>query len=711
MTVSRSKKAAPTRAKSTSTAKGKKMEPTETVKETAAKSSGAQKPQAEAPVDTSSPYIPNPNFKGAPHHPHHYGPQGHYTGQGPQQGYQQAYQQPHQYPGEGMDKSEAPAIKSLDDILRPPTSLTGEGDELVAYKEVITTIFNDDSKLSKMIGSDYHVLSVGRTETGLSIDAITLAHTIDKKAYVYTLIIGGSTGDQPMTRTESVYGRTHGCALTPGELYDAEFYGGLVGVVVEHSLPNHEILECGYAVIPASIRPEQKSVLRKMVGNATIAIENFISRGEEDGVITAGSLRALGGISARPRYTKDDLIGTNGLPNRSDVEITLSSSGFRGNPYSPQYFNRNTRAESGIVKLSAYMDLFRNDPYQRPVQPNYPDPYGYQYGGMQQTQMLPYQPQLIVSAIEQARGTHGISLESVLLGLASLEMLYHNSSWMQCFKAPYTGNNLHDIGSLGLEYNVAQVEDYKPHRINTASDQFTDRDLFDYMSSVCSREPVLSIDIEEGGTHRWVMLPFVKSANSAFNQQEAYEGDMEIIEAANNLTNGHFSEFWGQGQMIAKPEVVRVHTGTVQDSNGAIRDIREVDYLCVLDSSAEGGDLSTIEAWDGSYVDHPRNPEIVRLETREKIIANTFQSYEITGMARRVSINQAFIRALSAALYKAGVPIMADANHNQFNQQNRMYRDYSGFHGQQPYMGGDQGFQYYNQQQPYVSNHPRARTV
>jgi hypothetical protein len=259
-------------------------------------------------------------------------------------------------------------------------------------------------------------------------------------------------------------------------------------------------------------------------------------------------------------------------------------------------------------------------------------------------------------------------MELQLLALAQATLVSQNWIWAGVFRPNHdiTGMDLRDIGAIGYEINLGDQESGgKPTRIDTKSNDFDIHALYQFIAMNIHPDVIYSMDIVEGGDLSWVQETLIETTNGGAVGESA---TASIFDAANKLTNGWFSHYFPKdGTPLIVNANNRVHIGYYKERDGSLHDIRDIDYLAVLNLSGKT-DLNTVASWGESF-DNDTIPLEIRLETRMNILKQVLSNnFTLKGYARRIMFNPRFLNALNAACHHAGLVIRPQNMIHEFAQ-------------------------------------------
>lgn len=417
---------------------------------------------------------------------------------------------------------------------------------------------------------------------------------------------------------------------------------------------NVKIVDTGCTVIPEEVVNDDINILRKMLSDGIEACEGAI-RGlqtRERAPLTVKAIRQNNRVEAHFDFKPEPEYTSSGLPIRSDMNLIMTARADNGG--NAQDHNQGDNIV--LSSLSGYVNLIPCAPQQQPINPYMP-----------QAPQPSYIPQLIITNLDTSLT---VSFETQLLALASAAMFNKEMLWSQVFERRMVrGVNTRDIGAIGLELpHLTQSDPAQqvPRRIDTQSDQFDNMALIRLLSQAVTPNLVYSMDVAEAGQNTWLQWAFVAAAG---NDEYADYSRSAIITAADYLTEGKFSEVFGNNRDICIDEGTRLHTGYYVDQNRQTRNIDDIDYLAVLNLQGEH-DMGVVAEWEKTF--NPAIPTDIRLEQRDRLLkALLGESVQFKGAARRITFYPAFIEALATAVDKAGLQVQPSNLRIENNSQLR----------------------------------------
>ncbi len=449
---------------------------------------------------------------------------------------------------------------------------------------------------------------------------------------VYTLLVEGSTG-RLNTRTINMGGQQVEIDTVAGDVFVTnDFMWNKVQETVQAAYGRRMlVMDAGTMVLPTELDPEDEEHLRRVLFNSTQACFTVMANqigGKEEPFSVDWVNSSSDTLVARLDYNPGQAETATGEPVRSDVRITLQGT------LSGQNSQAGFEQVRELSSVDGYIDLV----YAPPQQQAFNQPPITQH----------YYPRFVITRADTE--IDAVTMELQLLALSTTTLLSRNHAWAGVFRPrPVKGVDLRDIGAIGYEVNFTGDQNAKPEYIDTKSNDFDLNALYQFVSMAINDGLIYSMDVEEVGELSWIHQAFLAEAN---NNRDAHQ---MILDAANNLTMGHFGQIY-QGGQICVDDNNRVHLGHYTDENGQRRDLRDIDYLALLNLAGKN-DPNVVVEW-GNTFDQTDVPMEIRLEKRAKILkAMLGSSLVIKGYARRITFNPAFLEALNLACAKAGLSI------------------------------------------------------
>lgn len=394
-------------------------------------------------------------------------------------------------------------------------------------------------------------------------------------------------------------------------------------------------------VVPRNFDPEDKRKLQQLALNAGMACKTeLVTRTPGWSDFNLGMNQRDSTLVINQAFNHQQIEDAVGNPMRSDVLITFSSQKNREQGQQNQGLINTGDREAKVSEVSGFIDLV-----WAPAQPQ--NQMGYYTPAAVATQK--YVARLVLTNLSS---NFAFTPSSMLLSLGTALTLRDDNNWMQSFRPVQTGRDIdmHDLGAMNIEANLANEPTPFGTRINTKADTFRLEDMGRFIASLIQAGLLFSLDCPENGPQSWYTSIFAAASNGS---TAAYDG---IYEAAQDLTNGGFGRHFAKGTAMFIDTANRVHLGTWVDANGVKRDIRDIDTVAVANLIGER-DPQVIREWSDTFlrVDYPLAQ---RLAARKKIIAGlTNHSAVFSGFAQRVTFSSAFLDALSKGIRELNIPV------------------------------------------------------
>lgn len=522
-------------------------------------------------------------------------------------------------------------------------NMAGEDVSIIfqGLKDRIAKTMNEQQK------ADFRLLVLDNNATPVTYSSILVCY---KEAVggqnhiaVYSLIVESSGGPLESS-TLNLNGAQVEVDVVPGDIYlHKSYWSVLEKFVIDSYGINALVHDGGCVIVNRETEEFTEQRFNRLLHNATQAVYTIMDSrlGSVEEPFTLGEVGANDQMIARVDFTRQHEENIVGLPVRGDIVVGMSAQTQTDAQFGLQQSRQLTR-------VTAYVDLM----YQ-------PAAAGFaqnqmQMGGMFQQQPVAtqmYQPRLVMTSIDTM--TDAVTMELQLLALSTALGLNRNMHWSGTFRTHKGKGNdvdLKDLGALGYEINLTGDPQAKPDRLDTRSAEFGDGEMRQLINMLIAPKLIYTLDIEEAGELSWIHQTFIAAANG--NE----DARLAILQAANNLTMGHFQTLFNAAAPVCYDDQDRIHLGYYYDREGNRRDLRELDYVAILNLAGKTNP-KLVEAWEDTH----RNTNIaleVRLDQRKAILRQLISGdIVIKGFARRVSFDNAFLDALSAAIVKSGLNV------------------------------------------------------
>ena len=507
-------------------------------------------------------------------------------------------------------------------------------------KDRVAKTMNEQQK------SDFRLLVLDNNATPVTYSSILVCY---KEAVgglnhiaVYSLIIE-SSGSPLESSNVNLNGLQVEVDVVPGDIYlHKSYWSVLEKFVIDSYGINAQVHDGGCVIVNAETEDFTEQRFNRLLHNATQAVYTIMDNklGSPEAPFTLGEVGASDQMVARVDFTRTHEENIVGLPVRGDIIVGMSAQTQTDAQFGLQQSRQLTR-------VTAYVDLM----YQ-PVAAGFQQ--AQQMGGMFQQQPMAtqmYQPRLVMTTIDTM--TDAVTMELQLLALSTALGLNRNMHWSGTFRT-HKGKggdiDLKDLGALGYEINLTGDPQAKPDRLDTRSADFGDDQMRQLINMLIAPKLIYTLDIEEAGELSWIHQTFIAAANGNDDAR------MAILQAANNLTMGHFQNLFNPASPVCYDDQDRIHLGYYYDREGNRRDLRELDYVAILNLAGKTNP-KLVEAWEDTH----RNTNIaleIRLDQRKAILRQLISGdIVVKGFARRVSFDNTFLDALSEAIVKSGLNV------------------------------------------------------
>lgn len=546
-------------------------------------------------------------------------------------------------------------IVDVNSSLRRPMARNSSGEFVQKFEKSFKKLLGEN--IGDQFADSIRLLTLDNNNANVALSTLLLCYH-EKSAgvehvAVYSMIVEASSG-QLQNRPINIGGQTVEVEVVPGDVYASEDYWKQIESLLFETYGRQlQIHDASAQVLYREIDPEDLDRLRNILYNATSALYTVMDNalgGTED-PFTVAWIGDSDSLTARLDFGSINATNSAGLPERSDVAITLQGS-LAGNQSQASF-----EQVRDLTAIYGYIDLA----YQPPAPPALGQP------PMTQS----YYPRFVMTLADTQIDANTLELQ--LLALSTATLLSRNRAYIGAFKPrlAVSGVDLHDIGAIGYEVNLSGNPQAAPDRINTKEDSFGPQQLNQLIGATFHEGILYSMDVDEVGELSWIHQTFIAAANGVPTATQA------IIDAANALTLNHFGQIFPANEAIAQDDQNRIHLGYFTDVQGDRHDIREIDYLAILNLAGRDHP-GLIEEWENTFT-QVNVPLEIRLEKRIKLIRGFVSGkLEVKGFARRITFNPNFITALALAAERAGLVI----------RPSNLVEQFSGLHQRGAYNAG-----------------------
>jgi len=520
------------------------------------------------------------------------------------------------------------------------------GEALAEYQRAVDKIFSD---LMAQTGAEFKVLPLDASRHSLHYSAVMLVGVMNiggqSIASTYTMILEGSASD-PRPVIAQVYGQPVESIRTAMDAWDELTWQKVQSVVAQQYGDGVNIMNAGAMVVPAEVEAKDEERVWQIVWAAQEAVlSNLESAFPQD--FAHFNLAEMfdpsrDRMNASFTYNGDDGESVTGLPVRSDITLVMAASE-RNSSGRDDVSSFQHQTSRDLMEVNSYVDLVYAPSNQVPA-PG------------QQPPTQTFVPRVVLTKVTALDAP--FTPETFLLALATSCLLGESYNWASQF-ANFSAEEVHDIGGVGYRMKNPADANAASAAIDTKTNSFGTNELFDLVQHTCWKDPAFSIDCEDVGPESWLTGALVDAAH---NNAQAMDF---IVQAANNLTNGQFSQVW-QGGSITASENNKVHLGTYVDAQGQIRDLREIDSLAILNHFGHN-DMTAVNLWESTFNDM-QAPIELRLEKRLQMIRQLAGKLKIRGFAERVTFVPEFLDALVQSVVRAGLAVDQDGLQSLYGQ-------------------------------------------
>lgn len=526
-----------------------------------------------------------------------------------------------------------PSLNNINIAYSRPLSRRSSGADVKAFEVAIRKEMND---IAGDMKDNFALYVLNNTANQTLLSSILLCLNVqDAKganhSLVFNLIVEGS-GPRRDSRFIPINGQQVEIEWTPGDVAAEPHTWQKIELFLNEQLGrNVQFHYVGALVLPLELSSEDEAHLHQVVFNATqalyTAMENDVTQAEAP--ISVSMIDNNAQMSATLDYNPAPLTNAVGLPVRNDLSIVLRGT-MQGQQGSQGYDQ-----PIDLTRVAGFVDLVYAE--QQPPA----------FGQQPPTQR--YYPRYVMTLLDSE--VDAITPELQLLSLSTATLLARNMQWGAAFAPRYNiagGQDLRDIGAIGYEVGLSPDPQAPRERFDTKSQSFGLPQLAQLLGTTVYDQLVYSLDIDEAGELTWLHQVFLAAASG---NMDAYQS---IVDSANNLTDQHFGRLWNGGPIVVDDQN-RIHTGYFNGNDGLKHDVREIDYVAMLNLLGHQ-DMGVVLQWSDSFL-NTSIPEPMRVETRSRILKSLLNDYKHKGFARRVNFTPEFLGALAQACANAGLGI------------------------------------------------------
>lgn len=433
----------------------------------------------------------------------------------------------------------------------------------------------------------------------------------------------------------------------PSDVYDATYFDAVVKLLVSKGYPT-DIVNVGHQIVPAAFSITEPANLDTVLGEVLVNLQSysFYEAGDLSHTLTPNELSTEMEVIANIDYRSEQSADIVNQPIVAPITIELAEQAVKQTNTQVQSYNGQGGAARQLLEVTLAIN--------------------FQYVEPERDSAKCFVPQIVVTGIQSSELMP--SLELVLYGLSSTSIVLSAYRWTEAFLPAITRAAPHrDIGALAIDSPEEDDEEYG-QPVDIFSPSFNDKKFQKYIGTLIEDYTMIAIDAPEQGVGAYLTESFYLAAAEYANEKDEdgnpiVGGVSRIIQAANNATDGEFDKFW-DGSQIVSTQVTRIHNGFYLDEQNSPRDIREIDYLYLLNVSSERGSIDRAREFDESF---QRGGPIGQRDRAAIIKEVTGDNATFTGYSRRVVLNPSFVDALARAFESVGLGI----NPNSIGNYNR----------------------------------------
>ena len=559
--------------------------------------------------------------------------------------------------GAGDQRDNVFSFRSMGNMTRTPMGRTPASEVLSKLVKALSAVYEEGADKSFEVAC-IPVDMNSTTSLGVSALVVALRDKQDMSLGVafHTLIVEASV--EPVApRFEVINGVNTEIVRSVGEAYDKIMISEISGVIAK-AYPSSQQHPASACVVPRDFNINDQTAVYTLAANALFAASSELETSGPNFIdLNLANADRDSNLQVRVAFGNTQINNAVQQPVRNDVAIDFTAAPNNQNQNAQQL---SVERVSGISRLGGFIDLVW-DPVQMAQAPIWGQ-------AVQQNNYQRYSARFVATSLESQSV---LTIPAQLLALIPALSLLENNQWVQAFRQNSFNAeaDMHDIGAVGIEANFDGNPNGIGTRIDTKADSFRPEHLYKLISAVFRQGLHISLDVAECGPDTWFNDVFAAAAEGNPRANQA------IIDAAQTLTNGNFLKYFPGGP-VAKDDNNRIQLGHYGDRNGVRRDIRDIDYLAILNLVGEK-DMEVVQKWSDSFLLVNR-PLPLRLADRKRIITGIFSDVVFTGFARRVTFEPSFIEALAKGAADAGMVIRPVTSYADMGNYERAVAGFNG---------------------------------
>ena len=491
------------------------------------------------------------------------------------------------------------------------------------------------------LASEYslHLLKVDNTkETALRLSSLVFVvyRATTKQLGYHTVLLEGSADKMP-PRVENYNGAQISIDRFAADVYDAR-YVGAVADLVSKAFPGVSAKECAGVVCPRTFNWEDKDALRQFINNCVLpCIADLETRVQGFKDINIAEWNRQSSLQVQVAFNEPTRTDYTGLPIRNDVTLSLAATSSERQDNST--LNNQERSQT-IAQVGGFIDLVWSPEVEAQNI----------YGSINPTKNQKFAARFVMTSMENVMR---MTPASQLLALASVLTIGEGTNWYPYYAPRNVGTggrvvDMRDVGAINIEANVTNDPSGYGKKIDTKAASFNQMELGRLIQMAIRPGMTFSLDVSACGSDTWYNEVFAAAASGNPGANRV------ILEAANTLTGGAFARHYQGNRSPVIQNDDRILLGHYIGQDGARHDIRDIDYLAVMNLVGEK-DHHAPQAWSDTFLrlDYPIHK---RLDARKGIIADLVGTeVTFTQTAQRVTYDGEFLNAFAMACRDVGL--------------------------------------------------------
>lgn len=450
----------------------------------------------------------------------------------------------------------------------------------------------------------------------------------------HTLLIEGPNV-LPPRQTKIANGQDIAVDFFSDMVYDKGYVATVVEIIRAQQGQDINLVPVAAEVVPRTFNFDDLEAVRILATNAYIAVEQqlFHELGVPEVDLTTAARDAY--IQTSVQYNQSDVMSATQLPVRADLQINVTAV---SNEQASNDTVNNSKPSELLAEIAGFIEpVFA--PFQNPMNAFGVQGFGVQGFGMQQQPTQKFFARLVLTRLLSQRSVSpGMQTFMLSAGLSLTE----NGAWWTYFRSPKginpqgTQANRRDVGALNIEANVYNEEGGWGTPIATGDAKFGDEQLGRFLAQAMAPNLAVALDVSTCSDDTYYNDVFAYAASPGMEGDKAREA---LLAYADHMTGGRFRAHYSRREGKGNPVVINeewILNGWYQRADGSRADIREVDYLAVMNVLGRQNPRMGAAWSDAMFSNQPRE----RNELAQKQIISDVLGANInfTGRTRRVTV-------------------------------------------------------------------------